>query len=98
MKWLQRAALWLLLGALLGSFLVLCLYPYLYMPYKLPSLWNEGACRWSECVQMASSRLRSAQLWGAAIGALVVALAGEIWLWRRRKARQQQVDTPSSAD
>jgi len=93
MKWLQRAALWLLLGALLGSLLVLFLYPY-YMAYKPPSFWVEGACRWSECAQMVSRRLMKVQLLGAGIGALLATLAGEFWLWRRRKARQRVASIP----
>jgi len=96
MKWLPRTALWLLLGALLGSFFVLLLYPS-YLSYRPPSVLKEGTCKYSECVEMTSLLLMKAQLLGAAMGALAVTLTGESWLWiRRRKANQKQEMESSS--
>jgi hypothetical protein len=97
MKWLQRAALWLCSGALLGSLLVLFLYPY-YLSYNSPSVWNESACKWSECVEMSTLLLTRAQLLGASIGAVLAILAGEGWLWSlRRKLKQKQKAEASSS-
>jgi len=94
MKWLQRAALWLLLGALLGSFFVLFLYPS-YLSYKPPPLLSEGMGKCSECVEMTSLLLMKAQLLGATIGALATACAGELLLWQRRRKNKP---TPETAD
>jgi len=96
MKWLQRTALWLLLGALLGSFVVLLLYPYV-LSYKPPPVLAADMCKCSECVEMTGLLLMKAQLLGAGIGALVTALAGEGWLWQRRRkadSKKEMENTP----
>jgi len=95
MRALQRIALWLLLGALLGFVLVLFCYPF-YVGYASTSLWGEAGCTWAECAAATSKHLRKVQLVGGGLGALLVALAGELVLWRRKAKKKQKLKTENA--
>jgi hypothetical protein len=84
--------IWTVSGAFVGMIVATLLAPYVLETLLASTGAKDAMCQCTELVNNTASLLIKTQLWGAAIGAMLLPLVA--WLFRRRFGRASQPPVP----